>query len=143
MQGIHAERCLRQVIKYNEKTEYNWGLTLHTDGGGQYRSDAFQLMLQKMKILPSHAKNCLENGLAERINGIIKNEYLNDYDIKSVSQLNHVLKRIQYQHNKVWPSATLGWQTPEQYAQWVKRLPITKRPVLKVKETKPNGFLKA
>ena len=141
MQGIHAERCLRQVIKYNEKTEYNWDLILHTDGGGQYRSDAFQMMLKKFQIIPSQSKNCFENGLAERVNGIVKNEYLNDYDIKSVRQLNLVLRRIQDQHNRVWPSATLGWQTPVKYAQWIKRLPIEQRPIKIVKEVRnKTGF---
>jgi len=141
MQGIQAERCLRQVVKYNKKTQYNWKLILHTDGGGQYRSDAFQLMLKKFRIVPSHSRTCLENGLAERVNGIIKNDYLIDYDIKSVRQLNLVLSKIQDQHNKVWPSATLGWQTPEKYAQWVKRLPIEKRPTIRVKEmSNKTGF---
>jgi len=36
--------------------------------------------------MPGHAENCLENGLAERINGVTKNEYLIDYNIKSVWQ---------------------------------------------------------
>lgn len=145
MQGINAERCLRQVIKYNKLSQYNWKLILHTDGGGQYRSDAFHLMLKKMKIIPSQSKSCFENGLAERVNGIVKNEYLVDYNIKSVRQLNLVLRKIQDQHNKVWPSAKLGWQTPFEYDQWVKTLPLTQKPVLKVKELtiQNKGFLKA
>jgi len=145
MQGIHAERCLRQVTKYNNRSKYNWSLIVHTDGGGQYRSDAYQLMLRKMKIIPSQSKNCLENGLAERINGIIKNEYLNDYTIRSEKQFNCVLKQIKHQHNKVWPSSKLGWRTPFEYAQWVKTLPLNLKPVVKVKEvTNQNkGFLKA
>jgi len=145
MQGIHAERCLRQVTKYNNRVKYNWSLIVHTDGGGQYRSDAYQFMLRKMKTIPSQSKNCLENGLAERINGIIKNEYLNDYTIRSEKQLNLVLKQIKNQHNKIWPSAKLGWRTPFEYAQWVKTLPLKHKPVLKVKElTNQNkGFLKA
>jgi len=134
MEGKNAERCLRQVMRYNNKNKYNWELILHTDGGGQYRSEAFQMMLKKAGIKPSHAKNCLENGLAERINGITKNEYLIDYNIKSVRQLNAVLKQIQYRHNEVWPSSTLGWLTPKRYAQWIAGLPKDKRPLKKVKE---------
>jgi len=134
MQGIQAERCLRQVMKYNNQNKYNYKLIVHTDGGGQYRSEAYQLMLRKANITPSQSKNCLENGLAERINGIIKNEYLNDYSIKSERHLNKVLKHIQSQHNKVWPSAKLGWRTPREYAEWIKKLPLNQRPVLKIKE---------
>lgn len=133
MEGENAERCLRQVMSYNNKYKYNREMIIHTDAGGQYRSEAFQRMLMKAGIMPSHAKNCLENGLAERINGIAKNEYLVDYTIRSVRQLNIALKQIQHQHNEVWPSSTLGWLPPEQYALWIEGLPKSKRPVKKVK----------
>lgn len=102
MQGIHAEKCLRQVLKYNDKKTYKDKLIVHTDGGGQYRSDAYQLILRKAGILPSQAKSCFENGLAERFNGIIKNDYLNDFNIKSEKQLNRLLKQIQQDHNQNW-----------------------------------------
>ncbi len=136
MRGIHAEKCLRQVMKYNNKKQkYNQELIVHTDGGGQYRSDAYQAMLRKAGIIPSQSKTCLENGLAERINGIIKNEYLNDYNIKSEKQLNKVLAQIVEQHNKIWPSAKLKWRTPYEYAKWVRQLPEQDRPTLTVKKT--------
>lgn len=134
MEGENAEKCLCQVMRYNNKYKYNWVLILHTDGGGQFRSDPFQLMLTNAEIQPSHAKNCLENGLAERINGIAKNEYLIDYKIRSVRQLNKVLKHIQYQHNEVWPSPKLGWNTPKKYAQWIEGLSSRERPVKKIRE---------
>ena len=140
MQGIHAEKCLRQVMKYNDRKRYNQKLIIHTDGGSQYRSDAYQSMLRQAGIIPSQSKNCLENGLAERINGIIKNEYLNDYNIKSEKQLNKALSNIIGQHNKVWPSARLGWRTPWEYALWTKELPAKQKPVLQVKEI--NNFEK-
>jgi putative transposase len=133
MQGIHAEKCLLQVLKYNGKKAYKSKLIVHTDGGGQYRSDAYQLILRKAGILPSQAKSCLENGLAERFNGIIKNDYLIDFNIKSARQLNQKLKQIQQDHNQKWPSSKLGWKTPCQYAEWIKKIPVQQRPVLKVK----------
>ena len=133
MQGIHAEKCLRQMLKYNNKKTYKGKLIVHTDGGGQYRSDAYQLILRKAGILPSQAKSCFENGLAERFNGIIKNDYLNDFNIKSEKQLNRILKQIQQDHNQKWPSSKLGWKTPCQYAEWIKKIPLLQRPVLKVK----------
>lgn len=133
MQGIHAERCLRQVLKYNNKKAYKGKLIVHTDGGGQYRSDAYQLILRKAEILPSQAKSCLENGLAERFNGIIKNDYLIDFNIKSEKQLDRILKQIQKDHNQKWPSSKPGWKTPCQYAEWVKKIPLKQRPVIKVK----------
>lgn len=129
MEGHNAITCLQQVFTYNNKRQYNYTLILHTDAGSQYRSHLFQLKIQKAQILPSQAENCFNNGLAERTNGIVKNEYLSDYDIRSVKQLNTVLKKIKHEINEVWPSKTLGYKTPKQYAQWTENLDENQRPV--------------
>jgi IS30 family transposase len=90
-------------------------------------------MLISAQIRPSHAKNCFENGLSERTNGIVKNEYLIDYDIKSLNQLNAVLTKIKHQINEVWPSGVLGYRTPEQFAQWTRELKTSERPLKLIK----------
>lgn len=129
MEGINAEKCLRQVFAYNNQYKYNRLLILHTDGGSQYRSHNFQKMLNRAQIQPSHAGNCFENGLSERANGIVKNEYLIDYQVKNENHLNTILKQIRYQVNQVWPSKTLGYKTPKQYAQWTREMKCGVRPV--------------
>lgn len=133
MEGINAEKCLRQVFAYNGQRKYNHLLIIHTDEGSQYRSHEFQRMLREAEIRPSHAKNCLENGLSERANGIVKNEYLVDYDIKNVNHLNNILGKIKHQVNEVWPSKTLGYKTPKKFAQWTREIKTDKRPIKKVK----------
>lgn len=133
MEGVNAEQCLRQVFAYNKQRKYNQLLILHTDGGLQYRSHKFQGMLEAAQILPSHAKNCFENGLSERTNGIVKNEYLIDYDIKSLNQLNAVLTKIKNQINEVWPSRVLGYRTPKQFAHWTRELKTSERPLKLIK----------
>lgn len=133
MEGINADKCLLQVFVYNKQRRYNHGLIIHTDGGSQYRSHKFQGMLAKAQIRPSHAKNCLENGLSERCNGIVKNEYLVDYEIRNLNHLNRVLSKIKYQINDVWPSKTLGYKTPKQYALFIREMNIDERPVKTVK----------
>lgn len=134
MEGIYAEKCLRQVFAYNSKHKYNHTLILHTDGGGQYRSHRFQAMLRAAQIQPSHAKNCLENGLSERENGILKNEYLVDYEVKNSAHFIRVLQKIKYQINEVWPSKTLGYKTPREYAQYVRGLAKSQRPIKTIKK---------
>lgn len=134
MEGINAEKCMRQLIKYNSQSKYGQKLIVHTDGGGQYRSHNFQNMIRNAEVLPSHAKSCFENGLAERINGIVKNEYLIDYSIKNEKQMNRALKQIQEQSNNIWPSQKLGYRTPQQYASWIEKLKPEERPIMLVKE---------
>lgn len=133
MEGVNAEKCMRQIMKYNSQAKYDHKLIVHTDGGGQYRSHNFQNMIRKAEIVPSHAKSCFENGLAERINGILKNEYLVDYNIKNEKHFNRVLKQIKDQSNNIWPSKKLGYRTPVQYANWIKMLKPEERPIKTVK----------
>ena len=134
MSGENAEKCLQQVLAYNKIRKYENLLILHTDGGSQYRSNNFQNMLNSAQIRPSHAKNCLENGLSERENGILKNEYLIDYKIKSVKHLNRILSKIKHQANETWPSKTLGYKTPKEYAKWIRDTKVEERPIKTVKE---------
>lgn len=134
MEGVNAEKCLRQTLSYNNKKIYDNKLILHTDGGSQYRSHNFQRMLIKAQILPSQAENCLENGLSERANGIIKNDYLTDYKINSLKHLNYVLKKIQKQINEDWPSKILGYKTPKKYAEMVRSLKYKDRPIKLIKK---------
>jgi len=134
MDGVNAEKCLRQVFAYNKRRKYGHKMIIHTDAGGQYRSHKFQKMLRQAQVKPSQAANCLENGLSERENGIVKNEYLIDYEIKSTSHLNRVLSRIKFQINQVWPSKKLGYRTPSQYARWVNTQDESGRPVKIVTE---------
>lgn len=134
LEGIYAERCLRQVFAYNTKYKYRHNLILHTDAGSQYRSHKFQSMLRNAEIQPSHAQSCFENGLSERTNGIIKNEYLVDYEIKSLNHLNSILKRIKRDHNQIWPSKRLGYKTPQAFAAEIQDCRISDRPLKTVKK---------
>jgi transposase InsO family protein len=138
MEGTNAIKCLRQVFDYNKKTKYNHYLVLHTDAGSQYRSHRFQDLLHNAQIRPSHARNCFENGLSERTNGIIKNEYLIDYQIKNTKHLNAVLKKIKHQVNNQWPSQRLGYITPHAFAKSIRTMKPEDRPVKKVKEVDPK-----
>jgi hypothetical protein len=131
MEGINAEKTIRQVLAYNKRKKYGHNMIVHTDGGGQYRSHNFQGILVNAEIRPSQAVNCFQNGLSERVNGIIKNEYLVDYEINSLSQLNKVLKKIKHDINNVWPSKRLGYKTPKQFAEEAKN--ITKEDRIKIK----------
>lgn len=134
MRGIYAEKCIRQVFAYNKQRKYNYNMIIHTDAGGQYRSNKFIKLLQDAQLQPSHAHNCLENGLAEQTNSLVKNEYLIDYDIKSTSHLNRVLGQIKYQVNEVWPSKALGYMTPKAFAEKMRNTNKSERPIKIVKE---------
>ena len=54
------------------------GCLHHSDRGSQYASDAYQAALKKAKLRCSMTDgyDCYQNALAERVNGILKDEFL-------------------------------------------------------------------
>ena len=62
-------------------------LIFHSDGGGQYYDKDFLELTRKHKIINSMCQYPWENGKAERINGVIKNNYLIHRTINSFEQL--------------------------------------------------------
>ena len=56
----------------------------------------------------------LENPVAERVNGIIKNEYLQYYDIDNLEQAKDLLSDIIDRYNRLRPHQSLNMITPEQ-----------------------------
>ena len=71
-------------------------LTHHSDRGMQYCSDKYVRLLESNNIGISMTENGdpLENAIAERVNGIIKEEYLNDYQINNIEEAKELLEAI-------------------------------------------------
>lgn len=92
------------------------GLIHHSDRGSQYCSSGYVQTLKKKGINISMTENGdpLENAIAERINGIIKGEYLFDYEIKSLSKAKEVLKSVVKLYNEDRPHSSIGNATPSE-----------------------------
>ncbi|MCO5233621.1 MAG: integrase core domain-containing protein [Chitinophagales bacterium] len=56
--------------------------------------------------------NPLENAVAERINGIIKDEYLETYDINNINEAKTLLKDIVNLYNSERPHMSISNLTP-------------------------------
>lgn len=91
------------------------GLIFHSDGGGQYYAKEFLKVTSDAGIINSMCKNAYENGKAERLNGIIKNNYLKHRFINSFEKLvKEVDRSIQiYNHDK--PHIALKRKSPIQF----------------------------
>ena len=71
----------------------------HSDRGSQYIYKKYVNTLKKMGCHISMGLSAQENAYAERINGIIKNEYLNLWSINSFYQLKRKLKQAVQHYN--------------------------------------------
>ena len=117
MLAVNAVKTLKQVIK-TRKQSIN-GCIHHSDAGSQYKSKAYKKVLKTNKITMSIAEDCLQNGMAEQLNGVLKNSYMTN-GIKSVRDLNKKLNEIKRLINQERPVKALGYKTPVEFEQWLK-----------------------
>lgn len=91
-------------------------LTHHSDRGLQYCSESYVKLLQDNNIRISMTENGdpLENAVAERMNGILKEEYLKHNAPKSKEQAKLCLDRAIELYNIHRPHFSIGLLTPEQ-----------------------------
>lgn len=91
------------------------GIIFHSDGGGQYYAKDFLDLTEKYEMRNSMCEMAYENGKAERINGVIKNNYLKFYTINSFQQLEEGVDRAVTLYNQGKPHKALKYQTPFNY----------------------------
>lgn len=119
--GYHLSRDLRteSVIKALRMATgnriFNGSLIHHSDRGLQYCAGDYQLLLLKHNIKTSmtDGHDCYQNALAERVNGILKAEFLiRTYN--NIDQAAKVIEQSIYIYNHKRPHLSLGYKTPDQ-----------------------------
>lgn len=95
------------------------GLIHHSDRGVQYCSQHYVNLLQDNQIQISMTENGdpLENAVAERVNGIIKEEYLECYQIENIGQAKELLRQVVNLYNQERPHMSISNLNPEQIHQ--------------------------
>lgn len=88
------------------------GTIFHSDGGGQYYDHDFLALTEKIKLRNSMCEYPWDNGKAERINGVIKNNYLKHREINSFSQLKQEVDRSVQLYNEEKPHIALKRLSP-------------------------------
>ncbi|WP_410529754.1 IS3 family transposase [Tenacibaculum sp. MAR_2009_124] len=85
----------------------------HSDRGLQYCSNIYQKALLKNKVRPSMTDgyDCYQNALAERINGILKQEFL-IYKCNNQNELKQLIKESINTYNNKRPHLSLNMKTP-------------------------------
>ena len=101
--------ALKQIPKGSE------GLIHHSDRGVQYCCGDYVKILNKNHVQISMTENGdpRENAIAERVNGILKDEWLNQIRLKSIEEAIKELKRIVLIYNSCRPHSSLDMKTPE------------------------------
>nr|WP_291188370.1 IS3 family transposase [Gilvibacter sp.] len=80
--------------------EQREGMVHHSDRGAQYSSNAYVKMLKNSGVMVSMGLKAQDNAYAERVNGIIKNEYLKRWRVHSFRSLSKRTKRAVEHYNQ-------------------------------------------
>ncbi len=100
------------------------GLIHHSDRGVQYCSDKYVKLLNKHNILISMTENGdpLENAIAERVNGILKDEWLYDMGKMDKPAMRKIIPQIIHIYNDERPHLSLNMLTPNVAHQMSEKL---------------------
>ena len=88
----------------------------HSDRGCQYCSHEYvkRLTVNGLEISMTEQDHCAENAMAERVNGILKQEYFLKNEFRSVAQARLAVDEAVRLYNTRRPHRSLNLQTPEQ-----------------------------
>jgi putative transposase len=123
--------CLKMALKKRGIAKYD-KLIHHSDKGSQYIANDYRKLLKDHNIRISMCTMAWENAYAERINGVIKNEYLLPKKLKSFKQLKMALKKAVMLYNDVRPIGTLKKRSPQEFENYILTLDTPNKPKVKL-----------
>lgn len=119
-------KAAEQAIKQCRQTK---NVIHHSDRGIQYCCYAYtdRLKQKGVKISMGEAGNCYDNALAERVNGILKNEYLLDAEFIDMEHAKQTTKQAIYLYNYKRPHWSLELEKPADVHAGISRPVVKKR----------------
>lgn len=120
LMAVNNQKALKMAFELRGQTEYG-NLIHHSDKGSQYGANCYTKMLNDAEIEISMGDNCLENPYAERINGIIKNDYLIAYKINTLADLQRAMRKSIMLYNNYPHGKLLHQQSPMEFEENLRR----------------------
>lgn len=113
LEAVHTLSALKMALNGNGR--HIAGLIHHSDRGVQYCSYEYVKLLQDNGVTISMTENGdpLENAIAERVNGIMKQEYLEHQKVATKPQVEELLERSVDSYNKLRPHMSCSMMTPD------------------------------
>jgi len=117
LDAINAIGALKRSLRQLPKEVKD--LIHHSDRGAQYCSNKYVKILKSRGVKISMTENGdpLENAIAERVNGIIKNEWLYGERLMQESAVQKEVKKIITTYNNKRPHLSISLLTPSQAHQ--------------------------
>ncbi len=113
---------LQMALKDRSGVELK-GLIHHSDRRSQYIDSQYRKLLKAQGIVSSMGNKAWENAHAERLNGIIKNEYIIPAHPQNYQQLKKVVRMSVAKYNKQRPHGALPHRmTPVEFEEGIRQM---------------------
>lgn len=111
---LEAEGCIRALDKALADLPPGASPIHHSDQGTQYCSHPYvdRLSARGLTISMTETNHCAENALAERVNGILKGEYLLDATFKTKKMARVSIDQVVHLYNTRRPHTALEMRMP-------------------------------
>lgn len=111
---LEAEGALRSLDQAIEQLPAGHQAIHHSDRGSQYCCHAYVERLESagLSVSMTEVNHCYENAQAERVNGILKQEYLLGETFKRKSDSYAAINQAIYLYNTHRPHQALNYQIP-------------------------------
>jgi len=112
--SLELKGCVRALNKAVYQAKNINGLIHHSDRGIQYCSNIYTQILKRKKIDISMTEenHCYENALAERVNGILKDEFYMDQTFTNTAHAKRAVKSAIKLYNEIRLHLSLDFKTP-------------------------------
>jgi len=112
--SLELKGCVRALNKAIYQAKSIEGLIHHSDRGIQYCSNVYTQILKRKKIDISMTEenHCYENAMAERVNGILKDEFYLDQTFDNVAHAKRAAKNAINLYNEIRLHLSLDYKTP-------------------------------
>ena len=112
--SLELNGCVRALYKALYKVKNTKNLIHHSDRGIQYCSNVYTQILKRKKIDISMTEDnhCYENALAERVNGILKDEFYLDQTFTNIAHAKKATKNAINLYNEIRLHLSLDFRTP-------------------------------
>ena len=113
--SLELSGCLRALKRALANTQPKAGLIHHSDRGIQYCSNQYVKALKKknIKISMTEENHCYENAIAERVNGILKDEFYLDQSFENLTHAKKATKSAVNIYNNKRLHLSLDYKTPQ------------------------------
>jgi transposase InsO family protein len=117
--SLELKGCVRALNKAIYQAKNINGLIHHSDRGIQYCSNVYTQILNRKKIGISMTEenHCYENAMAERVNGILKDEFYLDQTFANVAHAKNAAKNAINLYNQIRLHLSLDFKTPNMVYQ--------------------------